>query len=210
MTDVGDSKRPRRTQVERSEIAVRSFLEEALKIVAERGSARMTLTDVGMAAGYSRGNPGRHFGTKAVLIKQLARHLGSVLVDLQARIVGRATGLDYVQTLAQGYLRADDPTALRALHIMQAEAIMSGSEVAGEMRTFNELTISQIEHHIRVAVAADQIPPVEDPTVAAIMIVGLVRGVVVQWLVDDSLPIDQIRTEIPDVVARILGVPPSD
>jgi len=63
---------PRRTQAARREEAERRLLEAALGVVARRGSVRMTLAEVGEAAGYSRGLPAHRFGSKAGLLRARA------------------------------------------------------------------------------------------------------------------------------------------
>src|SRR5690606_32978246 len=67
----------RRTQAERREEAEQRILEAALEIVARRGSVRMTLAEVGEAAGYSRGLPAQRFGNKAGLLRALAASIGT-------------------------------------------------------------------------------------------------------------------------------------
>ena len=52
----------RRSHAERREEAERRLLEAAMEIVAKRGTVRMTLAEVGEAAGYSRGLPAHRFG----------------------------------------------------------------------------------------------------------------------------------------------------
>ena len=53
----------RRTHAQRREQAEQRLLEAALGIVAQRGSIRMTLAEIGEAAGYSRGLPAHRFGS---------------------------------------------------------------------------------------------------------------------------------------------------
>ncbi|WP_128642793.1 TetR/AcrR family transcriptional regulator [Rhodococcus opacus] len=202
-----DSVRPRSTQAARSEAAVKSFLEVALRLVGEKGSARMTLSEVGTEAGYSRGNPGRHFGTKTVLIQELARYLRLNAQESTERVAKTARGLDYILAVARVYISEENLMWVRALHIMQAEAIMPDADVREQMQEFNAITIESIEHHIRLGMEVGEIPSDQDAHALAVIMVGLVRGVMVQWLVDDSIPLDQIGDTIETSVARMLGVP---
>ena len=63
---------PRRSHAQRREESERRMLDAALAIVARRGTVRMTLAEVGEAAGYSRGLPAHHIGSKAGLVQALA------------------------------------------------------------------------------------------------------------------------------------------
>ncbi|CAN0427695.1 unnamed protein product, partial [Phaeothamnion confervicola] len=65
----------RRTQTERREEAERRLLDAALAIVARTGTVRLTLAEVGEAAGYSRGLPAHRFGSKAGLLRALVAHI---------------------------------------------------------------------------------------------------------------------------------------
>src|SRR6516225_3398762 len=65
----------RRSQAERRDEAEQRLLKAAIALVGERGLERLTLADVGEAAGYSRGLPAHYFGGKAGLIVTLAQQL---------------------------------------------------------------------------------------------------------------------------------------
>ena len=51
-------KAERRSQAQRRDEAERRLLSAAVRLVGERGLERITLAEVGEAAGYSRGLPG--------------------------------------------------------------------------------------------------------------------------------------------------------
>ena len=57
-----------RTQVQRREEAVRKILDAAIELIAQRGVKDLTMAEVGIHAGYSRGLPHQHFGSKENLI----------------------------------------------------------------------------------------------------------------------------------------------
>jgi AcrR family transcriptional regulator len=89
----GTGPRPRRrTQAERREQAERRLLDAALAVVARRGSVRMTLAEVGEAAGYSRGLPAHRFGSKAGLLRALAAHIGELFRSQREAGPQRAKG----------------------------------------------------------------------------------------------------------------------
>jgi AcrR family transcriptional regulator len=65
----------RRSQAGRRDEAEQRLLAAAVRLVAEQGLERITLADVGAAAGYSRGLPAHYFGSKAGLVVALAGQL---------------------------------------------------------------------------------------------------------------------------------------
>ena len=66
----------RRTQEQRREASEQRMLEAALALVAEKGTFRVTLAEIGERAGYSRGLPAARFGNKAKLLAALAAYIG--------------------------------------------------------------------------------------------------------------------------------------
>jgi len=84
---------PRRTQAQRRAQAEQRLLDAALEIVARTGSVRMTLAQVGEAAGYSRGLAAHRFGSKAGLLRALAAHINARFVAQIPAASANLTGL---------------------------------------------------------------------------------------------------------------------
>src|SRR4051794_26283643 len=61
----------RRTQTERREEAEKRLLEAGVRLVVQSGLRDLTLAEVGAAAGFSRGLPAHHFGSKSEFQKRL-------------------------------------------------------------------------------------------------------------------------------------------
>jgi AcrR family transcriptional regulator len=72
----------RRTQASRREEATRSLLDAAAELFARKGIEQTSMADIGEIAGYSRGLPNNHFGSKAVLIEQLIQRCQSRFISL--------------------------------------------------------------------------------------------------------------------------------
>ena len=86
----------RRTQPQRREEAEQRLLDAALSIVARRGAVRMTLAEVGEAAGYSRGLPAHRFGSKAGLVHALAVTIGARFGQQREQGPALAPGLESI------------------------------------------------------------------------------------------------------------------
>src|SRR5258706_5773586 len=105
----------RRSQAERRDEAEQRMLAAAVRLVSERGLERITLAEVGEAAGYSRGLPAHYFGSKGGLIVMLARNL----VEGFGRALGRSEhhplGLQRLLGIVAFYFDSarKDPTGTR-------------------------------------------------------------------------------------------------
>lgn len=87
------SKRPRRTQEERSAATREKLLDAAIECLVELGYARMTTTDVADRAGVSRGAQLHHFPSKVELVTSAIRHLADRrLADLRREAAALPAG----------------------------------------------------------------------------------------------------------------------
>ena len=73
MPNTTTSKRPRRTQAERTAASDSAMFKAATQLVLEKGVDGMTLKEVGELAGYSRGLASYRFGSKENLVQELLR-----------------------------------------------------------------------------------------------------------------------------------------
>lgn len=185
-----DTRRPpsrrRKTQAERREEAEQRLLDAALRIVADKGSVRMTLAEVGEAAGYSRGLPAHHFGNKLGLLQALAGHIHQRFQrDLQAGPRGHE-GIEAIRTMISVYFGRTDEnwTATRALLVMMTEAFMADSGLSDCMSNYNRMAVASLERDIRRGIELGQILPDIDPSTYGVMILGALRGVMMQRLIE--------------------------
>lgn len=193
------TQRKRRTQLQRKEEAGRRLLEAALLIVAERGAERLTLADVGAAAGYSRGLPMHYFGSKQGLLRALAEHLRtSFAIDRAAATVKAAPGLATVlQTIDYYFSRPSTKfTSARAGLVMSTESLFKDSALAESMREYNRSALSFVESQIREGVQRKEIHPEADPRASAVIIIGALRGTMLQWLNDPDIDIVAVRNRL--------------
>jgi AcrR family transcriptional regulator len=226
----------RRTQTERREEAERRLLEAALEIVARRGSVRMTLAEVGEAAGYSRGLPAHRFGSKAGLVHALAGYIGERFGQQREQGPKPAAGLDAILGNIRFYFslaKAPRPsrakaglpaaglasarpggqpgdafTATRALLVMMTESCMeANAELRAEVAAYNRSALAWFEQHIRTGIERGEIAADNDPAITAVILLGAMRGVLLQWLVDDSIPLATVRDRLLRIAERVLRQP---
>jgi AcrR family transcriptional regulator len=197
----------RRTQAERREEAERRLLDAALAVVARRGSVRMTLAEVGEAAGYSRGLPAHRFGSKAGLLRALAAHIGELFRSQREAGPQRAPGLDAIRGAVGVYFSRTDQswTSTRALLVMMTEGFMEGSELRENVMAYNRSALSFFEHHIRVGIESGEIAADADPKTTAVILLGAMRGVMLQWLSDNEIDLIRIRDRMLAIVDQVLA-----
>lgn len=185
-----------RTQAERRGEAERRMLDAAAHLIAEKGFAGLTLNEVGEAAGYSRGLPAHYFGTKDVLIGAIAKHI----IERFGRRLDQenlAHGLDAILRSADFYLKsaAKDPMTVRALFIVLTEAT-SNPDLFPGVADVNRNSVEAFARDIKAGQKIGEIHADVHPKSQAVLILGQLRGVVEQWLVDpEAFNIDRVRAE---------------
>ncbi|WP_234195473.1 TetR/AcrR family transcriptional regulator [Pseudacidovorax sp. NFM-22] len=197
----------RMTQAERRALAERRILDAALELVARRGSVRMTLAEVGEAAGYSRGLPAHRFGSKTGLLQRVVLNIGARFEARRLALPQHRPGLDAVRSLVSTYFVRDDTRWIetRALLVMMTEGFMEDSELNPYIGEYIRSSISRLEQHIRDGIALGEIRADIDPTTAATLLLGALRGVLHQRLVLGDLRLDKVRDLALQMVDRTLA-----
>ncbi len=197
----------RRTQAERREEAEQRILEAALEIVARRGSVRMTLAEVGEAAGYSRGLPAQRFGNKAGLLRALAASIGTRFATQIRAAPQREPGLDASGGNITVYFNRKDSgwTTTRALLVMFTEGFMEGSELRELVAAYNRGALSFFVEQIRHGIEKGEIPADIDPFSTSVLLLGALRGVMMQWLVDPEIDLSKVCDRMLAVVDAVLA-----
>ncbi len=198
----------RRTQLERRQDSEQRLLEAALQIVAEQGATRMTLAEVGERAGLSRGLVAHRFGSRAGLLRALAAAVGDSFKDKMRSGPKRSGGLDALTGLIEHYfvgISTLRPSS-RALLVLMTESSISSSELADSLLTFNRETIGFVTAQLRLAKAKGQIAADIEADSAAVVLLGILRGVMLHRLVDpDSFDPIAVRAQALLAMRRFLG-----
>ena len=211
----------RRSHAQRREESERRMLDAALAIVARRGTLRMTLAEVGEAAGYSRGLPAHRFGSKAGLLHALAGYIGERFGQQRSRGARPAPGLAAILGNIHFYFsrRGGAWTATRALMVMMSEVCMAPATGAppasataalhdtglrANVVAYNRSALAWFEQHIRSGMAQGEIAADTDPALTAVILLGAMRGVMQQWLVDEQIKLPAVRDRLLQIVAQVL------
>ncbi|MFF3073767.1 TetR/AcrR family transcriptional regulator [Kitasatospora sp. NPDC057904] len=176
----------RRTQAERRAQAEAALIAAAARLIAQHGSAGVTLARVGEEAGFSRGLASHYFGSKAAL---LARLQEEALAEAMAAAAPERSGAGAVDELcgfARGCLEGvRKPTDLgRAFVVLGAEALAGASELTAAVAELDARTRAWVADVVRHGVAGGEVRAALDPGAFALAMVGLVKGLVVQGATD--------------------------
>lgn len=185
------AERPR-TNAELREEATSRMIETAIRLVAERGATRLSLVDVGRASGYSHSLPNYYFKTKKHLLVEVYARIVANFQE-RAKVWAKAharkplrPGMSHIESTIGAYcnLAADGRPNSRAMHALWAESISAMPELLEEVRPLNQGSLKMFEEQIRIAIQRGEIDPGVDVESLAVMIFGMLRGVVAQWLID--------------------------
>jgi AcrR family transcriptional regulator len=196
----------RRTQKERRDQAEAAFLAAAAELVVEQGVRSLTLARVSERAGYSRGLVTHHFGSKQALLERLARATQTGFVP---GLDGLPPGLGRLLRLVDGYIGALGEVGVlnRAFLLLWAEAA-TASELAPIFRERDEAFRIDLREDVAAGIADGTIRPDVVPDEVAIAVVGQLRGVGLQRLLDpQAVDTQRLRRSVTEHWRRALAVP---
>lgn len=212
---MGEASGARRTQAERRAASEEAVLRAAAELIAERGIERASLRSIGARAGISRAMPGYHFGSKDVLVSRLAERAHERTLEATTEALRQArqridapSRLELlrasIETYLEVFITTDSPEE-RAIVVLwgstfPAEAPLP-TVVEADRQTHGELAdairAGQQEGSIRAEIDADA---------AAIMIMGMARGVAALSLTHSAAAdMALVRTLCGQVISAVLG-----
>jgi AcrR family transcriptional regulator len=203
-----DAGRPR-TQGQRRIDAERRLVRAAAELVGEVGPARVTLANVGQRAGYSRGLATHHFGSKGALMQRLVETVTSQFRDAILRESQSDSPVDELRQLIEFYFRvvSDLQPVNRARLMLWADAVAGASEdVRPRMISADREFREEIEKRIALAVSAGQVANSVDPSGLATVIVAMLRGVALQYLLDNHVDLAGAQREVEQLLVSRLGL----
>jgi AcrR family transcriptional regulator len=201
-----------RTQKERRTEAERRLLEAAAEMIGEGGPAAVTLASVGKRAGYSRGLATHHFGSKSGLMQRVADAVAEDVRDAFGEGDRPASVMEELLLLVRTYIDivSDPPPLNRARLVLMADAVASGSpDVRPAMVAADRAFRDSIARGIQRGVAAGEFAESVDPSGLASVVVGMLRGVTFQSMIDDHVDLDAARAEIEQLLTARLRPAPS-
>ena len=176
--------RTRRTQEERRDEAEQRMLAAGVHLLAANGPERLTLTEVGVAAGYSRGLPAHHFGSREQYLKALASYVAvefNQTLEGADRASGLGAGLEITRAVLD-QLKIDRTPGLAPQNVLaeprQDQAL--SDEVAG----LRDKTLALLADHLRDGIRTGEVRPDVVPEQAGLLIAAGICGLIDTGLAD--------------------------
>lgn len=173
----------RRRQSERRNLAERSLLDAARRLVARRGVDQTSVADIGVDAGYSRGLVNHRFGSKTALLQALAR-------DSQQAVesIFQDTNEDKLESLIElmeSYLSwiGNSTEDARAFLAMWGAALPEESVLQSVFVGFDDRFRHRIGGMVNAGQANGTITADVDPIGVAISYMAMLRGIGMQTMV---------------------------
>jgi AcrR family transcriptional regulator len=187
------------------------MLAAAIELVGRQGSGRTTLVEIGKVAGYTHGLVGHRFGSKSGLVRRLIKNLQRDFSRRQlTEITERRTGLEALLEVVRSSLNlmavgTTSARVIRALTVLAGEALGPVPEILGDVIGLNRNFKVVLRKLIEEGIAAGEIRKDARPAEQAALIVGMLRGIEIQWCQDsDSIPLDSIISEVTTSLRRSL------
>ena len=184
-------KEAKRTQTERRATSELKIIGAAIRVIGEKGIVRMTLAEVGAAAGYSRGLPAHLFGTKEMLLVRVVEsffdgHWGYMLpaYEPDRGIEGLFESLKRWFDSTLKY-----PEYVRTFQILVGEASCKmAPEISADLREvilrMDSWPSERLYTYLIEGKAKGQIAKHIDPEHYSIIIAGAARGIIGKWILN--------------------------
>lgn len=199
---------PTRTQSQRRADSEQRLLSAAREVLARKGWVGMTLAEVGERAGVSSGLASHHFGNKAGLLRALTLHINNSFDQAMSEASPPSPGLDAVLGYVRVYLgRADDRwTNTRTLLLLMAEALIENSENSPVLAAYMKRMFQYLEDNIRIGIESGEIDKDISPAVGAEMVIGTLRGMMLQRLIQSKkIDVSDMREQVLRMIRHALA-----
>lgn len=197
----------RRRQEDRTALSDRLLKEAAVKLLIERGIARTTLAAIGELAGYSRGLVTHRFGSKAGLLAYVHDTVAAEWIERVKSAVGASTGIDALLRVIDalhGFL-VDDPNDIRAMYLLRYASIDPASEYRANVAKTHKAQQRDVQSWLEAGQRSGTVLPIVNAALAAELFCAAMDGVLYRWLVDSSIPIDELHEQLRHEVRRAIG-----
>ncbi|MEM7097617.1 MAG: TetR/AcrR family transcriptional regulator [Pseudomonadota bacterium] len=176
-----------RTQEERREMSEKQMLKAAIRLFAKQGYLKTTLTEVGREAGYTAGLVSHKFGSKEGLLQAVVEHISErFLNDQLGSAIQEESANQSLNNYIEIYLTEVSLRAgpMRALYAIMGEAVGSVPEIRQSIADLNSGARGRLKDIIQRGINQEEFNPDIDVEAAAALIIGALRGLVMQHLVD--------------------------
>jgi AcrR family transcriptional regulator len=198
-----------RTQEQRREESVNGMVQAAIELIAEKGVSGLTMAEVGIKAGYSRGLAHLHFGSKDKLLSQCLEYLWRDFNVQRKKGAVDTTGINGIYSMVDAYTqRAEDAVkSIRAMFFIVLDSSVADSSLYGFVHDYNERIVAYAEFKLNEAKSLGQVEQNVDAQSAAFIIMSLLRGISVHRLNNASMDAGRVKDEILRMIEKWLVAP---
>ncbi len=176
-----------RTQSERKAESERKLISAARRLFARQGYMRTTVNQVGVEAGYTGPLVSARFGSKEALLRAVVKHLsGRFRKDQVEPVTSNTTASEALQNYIALYLSevTQHESHIRALYAIMGEAVSSVPEIRPDIAHLTRGMRRGLAGIVQRGVDSGEFRANVDPALAATMIISVLRGTVMQALLD--------------------------
>lgn len=199
----GPESRPRRTQAQRRAESDARLIRATAELIVERGIDGTSLAEIGRRAGYSHGLVHARFGSKDALVERLSAEAVDMFRTATIERIGDARGFDALRIVVETYLDLVlGPDPIARVHLLVWSVTITPGEGKRPYRlNWDRMFQSSLARMLALGIEEGGIRPGINPESAAVIIVGLLRGVALQLILD---PEAGSKSAVMDVVLNHL------
>lgn len=199
------------TQPERTEASRGALIEATIALLAEEGYRAATVARIQEASGLSRGLVGYHFGSKARLMEAVVEHIRVGYREQTAADAGRVTlsGLDQVLGLFEAYLTrlGANPNPAKVMLVLATESAVGAPDVRRAVQDAYAVVRDNFAQMLAAGIADGTVRDDLDPRAHAGVLQGMLRGIVLQYLLDpDGFDLGSTRNAALAALRHDVGV----
>lgn len=165
-----------------------------MRVIGRKGTDRLTLSEVGAEAGYSRGLPAHLFGNKeGLLLRVVERYMSYIMGDTHFALPDwqPGQGLKRLRTIIRTWTATGVrfPEYYRTYVILSGEAVREESSKIGgalraRIRRINRRTRQELARYLEQGKRLGEVAGDLDPDHAAMLIMSTLSGLLTFWVLD--------------------------
>lgn len=196
----------RRTQAERRADSEQRLLRASVELIVEQGLDGTSLADIGRRVGASHALVNHRFGSKDELVDRIIEAATEHYANAARKQIGRRTGLDALLATCALYLDlVEDDDPLGRVHVvMWSEAIANSATRRPAQLEWDRLFRAFVSGLIEDGVAEGSIRADVQVEETALAIVGTLRGVAMQLMLDEGTDLEAGQALIRSLVLAAL------
>ncbi len=199
---------PLRKNPERRADSNQRIIQAAMELFAEKGYQRTTLIQIGQRAGFTGTLVSNRFGSKERVLRAVLAQILNRFEDrkeTQTQSDGNVTGR--LSRFVAMYLNdvAEQGARIQALYVLMGEALGALPEISDEIVKVNTVFREEISGLIHAGIEKGEFDQSLNVALSATLIVGLLRGIAMQFLAErDRLDLNQLIEQAQKVVLKIV------